>query len=157
MSIGLLLTTALISAAGHSRPPDFRQMHEDSTTALVVDLNAIFTDGNGMRNVVVYATRRTPVEAFNHKGAFLYGKFVYSLDCDLKKVTTKETVVYSDRFSAIDDVRASGPIWTDASALPLATYCAREPNASRDGEKIPAGDWQTALRVAHSRLLAKRP
>ena len=156
MSIALLLTTALISP-GHSQPPDFRQMHEDSTTALVVDLHAILTDGSGVRNLVVYAARKTPAEAFNHKGAFLYGKFVYSLDCDLKKVTTKETAVYSDRFYTIDDVRASGPIWTDASTLPLATYCAKKPDASRDGEKISAGDWQSALRVAHSRLLAKRP
>ena len=156
MSIALLLATALISA-GHSEAPDFRQMHEDSTTALVVDIHAISIDSDGLRNVIVYAVRKTPVEAFNHKGAFIYGKFVYSLNCESKKVTTKETVVYSDRFSTIDDVRASGPIWTDASTLPLATYCAKQPDASRDGEKIPAGDWQSALRVAHSRLLAKRP
>jgi hypothetical protein len=156
MSITLLLAAALISA-GHSEAPDFRQMHEDGTTALVVDIHAISTDGNGMRNVVVYAARKTPLEAYNRKGAFLYGKFVYSIDCALKRVTTRETVVYSAQFDIIDDVRASGPIWTDASTLPLATYCAKEPDASRDGEKISAGDWQSALRGAQSRLLAKRP
>ena len=55
-----------------------------------------------MRNVVVYAARKTFMKAFNHKGDFHYGKFVYILDCDRKKVTTKETIIYSDRFDTID-------------------------------------------------------
>ena len=156
MSVTLILIAALASAP-RTISPDFRQMRADNATALVVDLASIYIDRNGMRNVAVYAVKRTPQESLNHKGKFLYGKFVYLIDCSIKKYTINETVVYSEQFGVLDDIHPIGPIWNDAQSLPLATYCSKKPIASPEGLKLPAADWQSALRISHSRLVSLKP